>query len=175
MKKLFLILVLCLLWGGSAYAETIVLHKCWEPRTKNSYGDKVKSFKEFAKYLNKSRDFKDYIIKIDTDNSSILSRFILSSDVFDPFNPKTEYSNYTIVENKGTFIIGQKDYNPNKGLMIAIDLEKKQAGYWVGNIKNFKKFYTSCKLYKGGSSTLKSSLGNSSGTFKNILGKYLGK
>ena len=68
-----------------------------------------------------------------------------------------------------------KDYNPNKGRMIAIDLEKKQAGYWVGNIKNFKKFYTSCKLYKGGSSTLKSSLGNSSGTFKNILGKYLGK
>ena len=164
MKKLFLILVLGLLWGGSAYAETIVLHKCWEPRTKNAYGDKVKSFKEFAKYLNKSRDFKDYIIKIDTDNSSILSRFILSSDVFNPFDQKTEYSSYTIVENKGTFIIGQKDYNPNKGRMIAIDLEKKQAGYWVGNIKNFKKFYTSCKLYKGGS-----------GTFKNILGKYLGK
>ena len=97
------------------------------------------------------------------------------SSVFDPFDQKTEYSSYTILENKGTFIIGQKDYNPNKGRMIAIDLEKKQAGYWVGNIKNFKKFYTSCKLYKGGSSTLKSSLGNSSGTFKNILGKYLGK
>ena len=163
MKKLLVIIVLGLLWSSSVYAETIVLHKCWEPRIKNAYGDKVKSFKEFAKYLNKSRDFKDYIIKIDTDKSPILSRFILSGG-FDPFDPKTEYSNYEIIENRGTLIIGKivpndlEVYHPNKGRMIAIDLEKKQAGYWVGNIKNFKKFYTSCKLHKGGSSTLKSIL-----------------
>jgi hypothetical protein len=157
MIKLLVIIVLGLLWSGSVYAETIVFHKCWEPRIKNAYGDKVKSFKEFSKYLNKSRDFKDYIIKIDTDKSSILSRFILSNG-FDPIDPKTEYSNYVIVENRGTFIIGKKVYHPNKGRMIAIDLEKKQAGYWVGNIKNFKKFYTSCKLYKGGSSILESIL-----------------
>ena len=88
MIKLLVIIVLGLLWSGSVYAETIVFHKCWEPRIKNAYGDKVKSFKEFSKYLNKSRDFKDYIIKIDTDKSSILSRFILSNG-FDPIDPKT--------------------------------------------------------------------------------------
>ena len=159
-KKFIALIILCWLYSESVLAETIVLHKCWTPIVKNAYGDKIKNFKEYSKYQKKTfsrAKFQDYIIKVNIENSKIESQLLYESD--DPFITSSmgNYSRYEITEKDEYLFLGKKVNTPNKGRMIAVDVDKKKAGTWTGDIKNFK-FTVNCKMYKSSNSILKSIL-----------------
>ena len=71
-----------------------VLNKCWTPIEKNAYGDKVKNFKEFKK----NKKIEDYIIKIDTEKMTIVKRYVLPGDYYDPFDPRLNLMSFDILD-----------------------------------------------------------------------------
>lgn len=149
MKKLFLTILFTLVLSGNAYAKMFVLNKCWEPIEKNAYGDKVKNFKEYKqvqneKFKNTIYVFEDYIIKINSEKMTIVTKDLFKEESW-PFS-KMEFE---IINFKNNMLVG-KGKPPFSKKIININLNNKKAAIW--NSKQDKetiKFDISCKLYEG--------------------------
>lgn len=159
MKKLFLTILFTLVLSGNAYAKMFVLNKCWEPIEKNAYGDKVKNFKEYKqvqneKFKNTIYVFEDYIIKINSEKMTIVTKDLFKEESW-PFSTME----FEIINFKNNMLVG-KGKPPFSKKIINIDLNNKKAAIW--NSKQDKetiKFDISCKLYEGSDdSTLRSIL-----------------
>ena len=142
-------MVMSLLLHGNAYAQIFVLNKCWEPIEKNAYGDKVKNFKEYKqvqneKFKNTIYVFEDYIIKINSEKMTIVTKDLFKEESW-PFSTME----FEIINFKNNMLVG-KGKPPFSKKIINIDLNNKKAAIW--NSKQDKetiKFDISCKLYKG--------------------------
>jgi hypothetical protein len=149
MKKLFLTILFTLVLSGNVYAKIFVLNKCWEPIEKNAYGDKVKNFKEYKqvqneKFKNTIYVFEDYIIKINSEKMTIVTKDLFKEESW-PFSTME----FEIINFKNNMLVG-KGKPPFSKKIINIDLNNKKAAIW--NSKQDKetiKFNISCKLYKG--------------------------
>jgi hypothetical protein len=149
MKKLFLTILFTLVLSGNAYAKMFVLNKCWEPIEKNAYGDKVKNFKEYKqvqneKFKNTIYVFEDYIIKINSEKMTIVTKDLFKEESW-PFSTME----FEIINFKNNMLVG-KGKPPFSKKIINIDLNNKKAAIW--NSKQDKetiKFDISCKLYEG--------------------------
>jgi hypothetical protein len=149
MKKLFLTILFTLVLSGNAYAKMFVLNKCWEPIEKNAYGDKVKNFKEYKqvqneKFKNTIYVFEDYIIKINSEKMTIVTKDLFKEESW-PFSTME----FEIINFKNNMLVG-KGKPPFSKKIINIDLNNKKAAIW--NTKQDKetiKFDISCKLYEG--------------------------
>ena len=159
MKKLFLTILFTLVLSGNAYAKMFVLNKCWEPIEKNAYGDKVKNFKEYKqvqneKFKNTIYVFEDYIIKINSEKMTIVTKDLFKEESW-PFSTME----FEIINFKNNMLVG-KGKPPFSKKIININLNNKKAAIW--NSKQDKKnikFDISCKLYEGSDdSTLRSIL-----------------
>jgi hypothetical protein len=159
MKKLFLTILFTLVLSGNAYAKMFVLNKCWEPIEKNAYGDKVKNFKEYKqvqneKFKNTIYVFEDYIIKINSEKMTIVTKDLFKEESW-PFSTME----FEIINFKNNMLVG-KGKPPFSKQIININLNNKKAAIW--NSKQDKKdikFDISCKLYEGSDdSTLRSIL-----------------
>jgi hypothetical protein len=149
MKKLFLTILFTLVLSGNVYAKIFVLNKCWEPIEKNAYGDKVKNFKEYKqvqneKFKNTIYVFEDYIIKINSEKMTIVTKDLFKEESW-PFSTME----FEIINFKNNMLVG-KGKPPFSKKIINIDLNNKKAAIW--NSKQDKetiKFDISCKLYEG--------------------------
>ena len=149
MKKLFLTILFTLVLSGNVYAKIFVLNKCWEPIEKNAYGDKVKNFKEYKqvqneKFKNTIYVFEDYIIKINSEKMTIVTKDLFKEESW-PFSTME----FEIINFKNNMLVG-KGKPPFSKKIINIDLNNKKAAIW--NTKQDKetiKFDISCKLYEG--------------------------
>ena len=149
MKKFFLTILFTLVLSGNVYAKIFVLNKCWEPIEKNAYGDKVKNFKEYKqvqneKFKNTIYVFEDYIIKINSEKMTIVTKDLFKEESW-PFSTME----FEIINFKNNMLVG-KGKPPFSKKIINIDLNNKKAAIW--NSKQDKetiKFDISCKLYEG--------------------------
>ena len=149
MKKFFLTILFTLVLSGNVYAKIFVLNKCWEPVEKNAYGDKVKNFKEYKqvqneKFKNTIYVFEDYIIKINSEKMTIVTKDLFKEESW-PFSTME----FEIINFKNNMLVG-KGKPPFSKKIINIDLNNKKAAIW--NSKQDKetiKFDISCKLYEG--------------------------
>ena len=107
MKKLFLTILFTLVLSGNAYAKMFVLNKCWEPIEKNAYGDKVKNFKEYKqvqneKFKNTIYVFEDYIIKINSEKMTIVTKDLFKEESW-PFSTME----FEIINFKNNMLVGK--------------------------------------------------------------------
>lgn len=160
MKNIILIFLFSFLLISNVKAEVFVLNECWAPIEKNAYGDKVKNFKEFKK----NKKIEDYIIKIDTEKMTIVKRYVLPGDNYDPFDPRHNLMSFDILDISNNKVVGKNEgylsfKNPGGYLLIMVDLKNKKAGTWFSEESpNLIDYDISCKAYKEDSLNLKSIL-----------------
>lgn len=158
--KIILFILIAFSWNNLSSAEMFVLNKCWTPIEKNAYGDKVKNFKEFKK----NKKIEDYIIKIDTEKMTIVKRYVLPGDYYDPFDPRLNLMSFDILDISNNKVVGKNEgylsfKNPGGYLLIIVDLKNKKAGTWLSEESpNLIDYHISCKAYKEDILNLKSIL-----------------
>jgi hypothetical protein len=216
MKKLFLILVLCLVWGGNAFAEIITLEKCYENTYKQEFtqrfkgkvydpsidesgpNDKVWSVKSYEDYMNNvyeaslKKPFDPYVpkkteietkktkaeklkrkddIKITIDMANQTLSFItLSTPIKKQNNKITDYTDGVVFTEREW----DEDFGYGNG---RLGFERTQVNFLKGFIYDFKR---DTRYYSNGAAqtyetTITLMCQPTRKTFKNILGKYLGK
>ena len=214
MKKLFLILVLCLLWGGSAYAEIITLEKCYENTYKQEFtqrfkgkvydpsidesgpNDKVWSVKSYEDYMNNvyeaslKKPFDPYVTK--KNEPEKLKRkddFKITIDIanqtfsFITLSTPIEKTNFKITDYTDGVVFAENNWDYNYGYGSAgIGFYRIQVNFLKAFIYHFR---SDTSYNSNGSQTYETTITlmcqptrrtlNSNGTFKNMLGKYLGK
>lgn len=197
MKKLLMILVLGLLWSNSVFAKTITLSKCYvniendfinPSNNENSYNDNSWSKKSYTDFM-KGRGWtiSDIVVNTKTGYLSIVTG---TQDNIKKADHKI--TNYY----KGIAIHERQEFpDPNSTSPVSMFSDFKMQVNTKSNSatfihKYFMEVYDNAKdpprkvsetnnelklLCKSGGSGSGFYLGNSSGAFKNILGKYLGK
>ena len=170
MKKL-LILVLCLLWSGSAYAKLIEFNKCHNVR-----------YASFEEFKNKINSYEDRIITIDTSANQVTATMIRTQEQADERTKitkelgagatnKIDQQIYQITTFSAGIVSAQRR-EKNNGLIsetkIFINLEQANYDYqfkiYDGSKIRFESEY-SLKCYKNNNNADEGASGSSGTAF----------
>lgn len=172
MKRFYIILILSL---SSVNAYALVFDKCYDIKEKTQFDSELLEKYQYEFFLADGKIRRVYIF---TDNGLKKRKLEAPSVSYEKIFTKI-FDVTFIDENyiEAINIEDTKDRKISQKLILYKKNGKISRNYKVimknDNLEFINKsFEENCEIVD---STLKSSPGNSSGTFKNILGKYLGK